>query len=321
MDGTPELKNAIIAKFRRDNGLDYTPEQILVSCGGKQSFYNLAQAIIDPGDEVIVMAPFFVEYHFYVDNHGGVARVVNCDDKFQPDLEALRAAINERTRALIINSPNNPSGQVYDQATLDALGAVLDEEGQRRGNAIVLIMDEPYRSILFDGHQAASTLQASRNAIVLSSWSKELSLAGERIGYLAVNPEIDERGALLEALTLANRILGFVNAPALMQRVVARLREFYEAGGKSCVLDTLSLGPRESAWRAGMSAMLGVRDGLDGVRDRFMRGPTAMQELIEPMVTGAPYPIKGLFIYGFYNVIICSKFVRLRSMFISCPRG
>ena len=221
--GYPWVREALAEQVSAEQGVAVSAAEVLMTCGAAGALNVVMKALLDPGDEVIVMAPFFVEYHFYVDNHGGVARVVNCDDKFQPDLEALRAAINERTRALIINSPNNPSGQVYDQATLDALGAVLDEEGRRHGNTIVLIMDEPYRSILFDGHQAASTLRASRNAIVLSSWSKELSLAGERIGYLAVNPEIDERGALLEALTLANRILGFVNAPALMQRVVARL--------------------------------------------------------------------------------------------------
>ena len=221
--GYPWVREALAERMSAEQGVSLGQGDVLMTCGAAGALNVVMKALLDPGDEVIVLAPFFVEYHFYIDNHGGVARVVPCDAAFNPDLEAIGAAINERTKGLIINSPNNPTGQVYSQATLDALGSLLDETGERDASTPYLIMDEPYRDIVFDGHEPASTMQAYRNTIVLSSFSKSLSLAGERIGFLGVHPDIGEKAALLDALTLANRILGFVNAPALMQRVVARL--------------------------------------------------------------------------------------------------
>jgi aspartate aminotransferase len=223
--GYPWVREALARRASADQGVAVGPGEILMTCGAAGALNVVMKAILDPGDEVIVLAPYFVEYGFYIDNHGGVMRVVPCDAEFNPDPEAVRAAINERTRALIVNSPNNPSGQVYTQAALDALGALLAEAGARYGTTPCLVMDEPYREIVFDGAAVASTFHACRNAIVVSSWSKSLSLAGERIGYLAVHPDSEDKAALLDALTLANRILGFVNAPALMQRVVARLQD------------------------------------------------------------------------------------------------
>lgn len=222
--GYPWVREALARRMSAEQGVKLVGDGILMTCGAAGALNVVMKAILDPGDEVIVLAPFFVEYHFYVDNHGGVVRVVPCGADFNPDRDAIRAAITGKTRALIINSPNNPTGQVYSQAALDALGALLEEQGRKHGTTIYLVMDEPYRDILFDGHEAASTLGACRNAIVLSSYSKSLSLAGERIGFMAVHPEMEGKAAMLDALTLANRILGFVNAPALMQRVVAELQ-------------------------------------------------------------------------------------------------
>jgi aspartate aminotransferase len=221
--GYPWVRDALAARMSAEQGVDLEQGDVLMTCGAAGALNVVMKALLDPGDEIIILAPFFVEYHFYIDNHGGVARVVPCDAEFKPDLDAIRAAINERTKGMIINSPNNPTGQIYPQAALDALGALLSEAGERYGSTLYLVMDEPYRDIVFDGHEVASTMQACRNAIVLSSWSKSLSLAGERIGFLGVHPDIEGKAALLDALTLANRILGFVNAPALMQRVVAKL--------------------------------------------------------------------------------------------------
>ena len=223
--GYPRVREALAGRMSAEQGVALSGAEILMTCGAAGALNVVMKALLDPGDEVIILAPFFVEYHFYVDNHGGVVSVAPCDETFNLDHEAIRAAISARTKAVIINSPNNPTGQVYSQAALDALGVVLEEEGRRHGSTIYLVMDEPYRDILFDGHQAASTLSAYRNAIVLSSYSKSLSLAGERIGFMAVHPEVEDKPALLDALTLANRILGFVNAPALMQRVVAELQD------------------------------------------------------------------------------------------------
>jgi len=221
--GYPWVREALAARMAAEQGVNLGQADVLMTCGAAGALNVVMKALLDPGDEVIILSPFFVEYHFYIDNHGGIARVVPCDTEFNPDLDAIEAAISERTKALIINSPNNPTGQIYSQRALDALGALLTAAGERHGTTIYLVMDEPYRDIVFDGHAVASTMRAYRQSIVLSSWSKSLSLAGERIGFLGVHPDIDDKAALLDALTLANRILGFVNAPALMQRVVAKL--------------------------------------------------------------------------------------------------
>jgi len=221
--GYPWVREALAARVSAEQGVTVGADGVLMTCGAAGALNVVMKSLLDPGDEVVVLAPYFVEYHFYVDNHGGAVRVVPCDGAFNPDLDAIAAALGERTKAVIVNSPNNPTGQIYPQATLDALGALLEAAGRRHGRSIFLVQDEPYREIVFDGHEVASTMRACRNAIVVSSFSKSLSLAGERIGFLAVHPDADDRAALLDALTLANRILGFVNAPALMQRVVARL--------------------------------------------------------------------------------------------------
>ncbi|NNK56755.1 MAG: aminotransferase class I/II-fold pyridoxal phosphate-dependent enzyme, partial [Desulfofustis sp.] len=163
--------------------------------------------------------------NFYVDNHGGVGRVVSTDDQFNIDLVAIEEVLSEKTKAVIINSPNNPTGQLYSAESIAALGNLLDRTAQKFSTTIYLISDEPYRKIIFDDHKVPSIFEHVRNSIVLSSFSKDLSLPGERIGYLAVHPEADDKTALLDAMTLATRILGFVNAPALIQRVVAELQD------------------------------------------------------------------------------------------------
>ena len=219
------VREALADRMSAEQGLHISHSEIIMTCGAAGALNVVMKALLDAGDEVIVLAPYFVEYYFYIDNHGGVARIVPTSTDFSLDLEAIRAAINERTKAVIINAPNNPTGQIYPQADLDALGRILQEEGAKNDSSIYLVMDEPYREIVFDDHVVASTFHACKNAIMLSSWSKTLSLAGERIGYLAVHPDIEEKAVLMDALTLANRILGFVNAPALMQRVVAELRD------------------------------------------------------------------------------------------------
>ena len=160
-----------------------------------------------------------------MDNHGGVGKVVNTDAEFNIDLETIEQALGDKTRAVIINSPNNPTGQLYSAESIAALGRLLESASQKFESTIYLISDEPYRKIIFDDWEVPSIFEHVRNSIVLSSFSKDLSLPGERIGYLAVHPEADDKTALLDAMTLATRILGFVNAPALIQRVVAQLQD------------------------------------------------------------------------------------------------
>jgi len=219
-NGYPFVREAVAKQIGAEQGLAVGQDDILMTVGAAGAINVTMKALLDPGDEVIILAPFFVEYNFYVDNHGGVTKIVNTAQDFSLDLAAIEAAITPKTKAIIINSPNNPTGQIYSAAELAGLGAVLAKGGQ----TIYLISDEPYRKIVYDGLTVPSVFAAYQNSIIVSSYSKDLSLPGERIGYIAVHPGIEGKAQLLGAMTLANRILGFVNAPALMQRVVAQLQ-------------------------------------------------------------------------------------------------
>ena len=223
--GYPWVREVIAARMSTEQETDVSQGDMLMTCGAAGGLNIVMKSLLNPGDEVILLAPYFVEYNFYVDNHGGVSRVVATDSTFNLDLEAIEAAITEKTKAIIINSPNNPTGQIYSAESLDALGQLLTKAASEYNSAIYMISDEPYRKIIFDDHIVPSIFKSYKNSIVVSSYSKDLSLPGERIGYLAVHPDIEDKASLVNSLTLANRILGFVNAPALMQRVVAELQD------------------------------------------------------------------------------------------------
>ena len=222
--GYPHVRAAVAAQISGEQEMRVAAEEILMTCGAAGALNVVLKSILNPDEEVIILAPFFVEYKFYIDNHGGRSVVVPTRDDFNLDLEAIRASITAKTKAVIINSPNNPTGQIYPAADLQKLGEVLSGCQEKYGSAIFLLSDEPYRKIIYDDHQVPAVFRSYRNSIIVSSYSKDLSLPGERIGYIAVHPDIIEKAGLLAALTLANRILGFVNAPALMQRVVAELQ-------------------------------------------------------------------------------------------------
>ncbi len=221
--GYPYVRERLAAKVSAEQLVTVAGGDMLMTCGAAGGLNVVLKAILDPGDEVIILSPYFVEYYFYVDNHGGVSKVVATGPDFDLDLQAILAAINPKTKAIIINSPNNPTGQIYTDVSIHKLGHILEAASQKFG-AIYLIADEPYRKIVFDGHEVPSIFKNYQNSIIVSSFSKDLSLPGERIGFIACHPEIDSRSDLMDAMTLANRILGFVNAPALMQRVVAELQ-------------------------------------------------------------------------------------------------
>ena len=222
--GYPAVRDAVAGQISIEQGIAVSGSDMLMTCGAAGGLNVVMKALLDPGDEVVILAPFFVEYNFYIDNHGGVAKIVNTAEDFSLDLAAIEAALTERTKAIIINSPNNPTGQVYSAEELAELGKILAAAGDRFGTVIYMIADEPYRKIIYDGLEVPSVFKASRNMILVSSYSKDLSLPGERIGYIAVHPDITDKAPLLGSMALANRILGFVNAPALMQRVVAKLQ-------------------------------------------------------------------------------------------------
>ena len=223
--GYPYVREALAAKLSQEQGVELEMGDVLMTCGAAGGLNVIMKSLLDPGDEVIILAPFFVEYNFYVDNHGGVTKVVATDEEFNLDLAAIEEALTEKTKVVLINSPNNPTGQVYSAQSLAALGKLLDRAGEKFCSTIYLVSDEPYRKIVFDGLAVPSIMATTTNSIVVSSYSKDLSLPGERIGFIAVHPDMHDKGGLLDAMTLANRILGFVNAPALMQRVIAELQD------------------------------------------------------------------------------------------------
>jgi aspartate aminotransferase len=223
--GLLPARRALAALLSRIHALEFKAHDLILTCGASGGLNIILKALLDPGDEVVVLAPYFPEYLFYASNHGGVAKVVETDDQFQPDLKRLTAALSPRTRAVIINSPNNPTGQIYDAATLKELGRFLARHAGHHGRPVYLVADEPYRHLVYDDAQVPSVFAAYPNTLLATSFSKDLSIPGERLGYVAVSPMATGRGELEGALVLANRILGFVNAPALMQRVVAQLTD------------------------------------------------------------------------------------------------
>ncbi len=223
--GYEETRAAVAAHITENSGIPLKPSHIVMTCGAGGAINVTLKTILNPGEEVIILTPFFVEYKFYVDNHGGVTTEVWTDpDTFQPDIAAIEAAITSNTRALFINSPNNPTGAVYSAETLAALGEMLERKQAELGRSIYVISDEPYARLAFDGNSVPPVFRYIRNAILVTSHSKDLALPGERIGYLAANPAMDDVKLFMEGAIFCNRVLGFVNAPALMQRLVAVLQ-------------------------------------------------------------------------------------------------
>ena len=222
--GYPHVRQAIAAYLAKEHDTDITENDILMTCGAAGGLNVTLKTLLDPGDEVLTPAPFFVEYKFYVENHGGKLVPVKTRADFTLDLKAIDAAFTKNTKAVIINSPNNPTGQIYSEGSLNQLGSLLHDKSQEYGRTIYLISDEPYRKIVYDGNVVPSIFACYPETILVTSYSKDLSIPGERIGYIAVNPYASFRADLVSGMSLANRILGFVNAPALMQRVVGAIQ-------------------------------------------------------------------------------------------------
>lgn len=224
--GYPETRAAVAAKLTQDSGLAVTAEHIIMTCGAGGALNVVLKTILNPGEEVIILAPFFVEYKFYIDNHGGVpVEVWTNRETFRLDLAAIEAAITTKTRALIINSPNNPTGVIYTAEELAALGELVKRAQGRTGHQVYVISDEPYARISYDGAKVPNIFRLIESSVMVTSHSKDLALPGERIGYLAVNPRMATSMQFIEGAVFCNRTLGFVNAPALMQRLVAGLQD------------------------------------------------------------------------------------------------
>ncbi len=219
--GYPQVCVSIAEYLTQEQGVPITCDEVLMTCGAAGALNVIFKALLDPGDEVLTPTPCFVEYRFYADNHGGVLKMVGTRPDFTLDLDALTEAITRKTKIVLINSPNNPTGQIYDKASLDALGAIIDEKSSQFGRTIYLVSDEPYRKIVFEDARVPSIFQSYPQSILATSYSKDISIPGERIGFAAVNPAATHKQDIMAGMALTNRILGFVNAPALMQRVVA----------------------------------------------------------------------------------------------------
>ncbi|MDY6904478.1 MAG: pyridoxal phosphate-dependent aminotransferase [Thermodesulfobacteriota bacterium] len=220
--GYPETRAAVAAQVSKEQAATLSASDIIMTCGAAGGLNVILKAILNPGEMVVTPAPFFVEYKFYALNHGGEFATAPVKADFDLDLDALDRAIGNTTRAVIINSPNNPTGAVYPKETLARLGILLSEKSAAFNRTIYLIADEPYRKIVYDNMDVPPVFAAYADSLIVTSYSKDLSLPGERIGFIAVNPAAQFKEDLLGAMAFANRVLGFVNAPALMQRVVAK---------------------------------------------------------------------------------------------------
>jgi aspartate aminotransferase len=217
------VRAAVAKSLNRKHGTAFTENNLIMSVGAAGGLNVALKTLLNPGDEVIALAPYFVEYGNYVNNYDGTLVVVPANPPtFQPNADALAAAVTPKTKAVIINTPNNPTGVIYSEASLKALAAVLEAKQREYGAPIYIISDEPYRELAYGGVPVPYVTKSYRNTIVGYSWSKSLSLPGERIGYLVIPSELDDYSLIFEAATIATRVLGFVNAPSLLQLAVAR---------------------------------------------------------------------------------------------------
>ena len=230
--GIPAVRDAMAEYLTSQQGIKLSGKDVVMTVGAAGALVSFFRAVIEPGDEVITPAPYFVEYGAYCGHFGGVLKPVrSIPPTFRPDIEAIRRAVTPKTRAIIVNSPNNPTGCIYSEDDVRALASLVDEVNLTRERPLFLLSDEPYRAFAYDGAKVPAVLPMTKFACVLGSFSKTLSLAGERIGYFAANPEMPDQGSLIAAVTLTNRTLGFVNAPVIGQRLAAALiRETVDLG-------------------------------------------------------------------------------------------
>lgn len=222
--GYEATRAAVAQALSQECKVSVTAGDIVMVCGAAGGLNITLKTLLDPGDEVIVFAPYFVEYLFYADNHGGKAVAVNTREDFSLDLESFRAAVTSKTKAVIINSPNNPTGVVYSRQDLEALADAMREKSKDIGRTLYLISDDPYKKIVFDDVETPNILELYEHSIYITSHSKDLAVPGERIGYVAVHPEAEDAAGVMAGLIFCNRVLGFVNAPALFQRVVEKVQ-------------------------------------------------------------------------------------------------
>jgi len=217
--GFPETRDFIADMISEETGESFTTADIIMTTGAGGALNVIFRTLLNPEEEVIVLKPYFPEYDFYVTNHGGVIKQVNTHDDFRIDFDALEKAITPKVKAILINSPNNPTGVVYHRDELDRLGRLMSEKSKEFGDTITLLSDEPYKNISYDT-KVPSIFNSYDHSVVVTSYSKDLAIPGERIGYIAISPKHGDRNAIQNGAVIALRILGFINAPAIWQRVI-----------------------------------------------------------------------------------------------------
>jgi aspartate aminotransferase len=219
--GYPDVREKIAKALEKESKVELSAENIVMTVGAAGALNVVLKSLLNPLEEVIVFAPYFVEYNAYVDNNGGRTVVVEPDPStFEPNLKAFEESINSMTKAIIINNPNNPTGVVYSEATLNSIEEIITRKQAELGSTIFILSDQPYAKIIYDNIKVPNMLSIFKNTIVIDSFSKSLGLAGERIGYIAASSKIENIDILMKAFAFCNRTLGFVNAPGLFQKVV-----------------------------------------------------------------------------------------------------
>lgn len=220
--GYKDVRQKVANAINRDIKNPISYEHVLMTVGAAGGINVVLRTILDAGDEVVIFAPYFAEYVFYIGNHNGLPKIIQTDaSTFEPDLSAFESSINEKTRAVIINTPNNPTGVIYSEKTLNGLQAILLKKEETYGREIYVISDEPYKALVYDGHKVPNVHNYFKHSIMVNSYSKSLGLAGERIGYIAINSQFSDVDLFMSGLAFSNRTLGFVNAPALWQKVIS----------------------------------------------------------------------------------------------------
>jgi aspartate aminotransferase len=220
--GFDDVRENIAKTLQMQSGVELSMNNIAMVVGAAGGLNVVLKSILNDEDEVIVFAPFFTDYKFYIDNSGGKVVIIPADTKtFEPNLEEFKKAITDKTKAIIINTPNNPTGVVYSEAILRKMAAVIEECEDKYNTDIFVISDEPYSKIIYDNLELPQVLDIFKNGIIVTSFSKSLNIAGERIGYIAISSKIENANTLMDLISFSNRILGFVNAPALFQKVIS----------------------------------------------------------------------------------------------------
>ncbi len=246
--GYPQARERIAADLRARRIIDASPEGVVMTVGAAGGINVVLKTIADPGDEILILSPYFVEYIFYAQNHGAKPVLAETAEDFNIDLGEIERKITARTRAVIINSPNNPTGRIYPRESIERLSRLLERKQAEFGRSIYAISDEPYRELVYADGGFTSIASAYKNSFLVYSWSKSLSIPGERIGYVAVNPGIDDP-SMAAGLTFSNRILGFVNAPASMQLVATEILDsMVDVGKYKAIRDRFAEGLAEAGY-------------------------------------------------------------------------